>query len=545
MIGNLLQKLDSTAGIRKNGRFVVFLERAAFVFLILMILMSPHSIAATQTMWLLGMLFWIARHLVRPLPKTKGTFLVVPILALYGWTVVSSIVSYAPDISMGKVRGAALFLIFFYAFNQLRTRKSVRLSAGALILSCMINVFWVPLERLIGKGVQIQGVAVEGPLYKAGFRDGFSLFKANDRRLERPADIVEEIERSGEADIRYYFDGHYWQFKVSKENLLPGKTALEKLGIEGWSKSRSWRSSGFYGMYSTYADVVQQIGSLTFGLLTACLGLLIFESRRRKDRVDRGLDSDADPNGRRKLRPGRGKGAGLTLASALLALFVMMMSVALLLTITRASQVGFVVSLFVIVLVGGGRQIRLALLAVSIPAIIGGTIFLQQTRGVGFLDLKDSSTTWRLTVYREGLDLWTKSPRNFTFGVGMDSIKRYAREWRLFDDGKIQIGHFHSTPIQLVVERGFPALLFWLWLFGAYLWRLFLAIKRDRFADWIERGIVLGAFGGTCGFLVSSLVHYNYGDEEVIMVLYLIMAMAVSILTFTPRTPPEDLPSPR
>ena len=41
------------------------------------------------------------------------------------------------------------------------------------------------------------------------------------------------------------------------------------------------------------------------------------------------------------------------------------------------------------------------------------------------------------------------------FGVGMDSIKRYAKDWRLFDDGKLPTGHFHSTPLQLVRRTRF------------------------------------------------------------------------------------------
>ncbi|MDH3529576.1 MAG: O-antigen ligase family protein, partial [Acidobacteriota bacterium] len=189
-----------------------------------------------------------------------------------------------------------------------------------------------------------------------------------------------------------------------------------------------------------------------------------------------------------------------------------------------------IVSWFAIILVGGGRKMMIGLLVLSIPVVAGAIIFLQVTRGVGYVDATDSSTTWRLTVYREGLDLWAKSARNATFGVGMDSIKRYAVEWRLFDDGKIQIGHYHSTPMQLLVERGLPALLLWLWMFAAYLWALFRALRTEKFTNWVDRGIVLGAFGGVVGFLFSSLVHYNFGDAEVAMVLYLIMALGMSLM---------------
>jgi len=141
---------------------------------------------------------------------------------------------------------------------------------------------------------------------------------------------------------------------------------------------------------------------------------------------------------------------------------------ALLLTTTRASQAGFLVSAAVIVLLTGNRKIMLALAAIVLPLMFGGILFLQQSRNVGFIDEKDDSTRWRQTVYREGFDLWTQSPRHFFLGVGMDSIKRYAGEWHLFDDGRLPMGHFHSTPLQLAVEQGLPALLLWLWILWIY-----------------------------------------------------------------------------
>jgi hypothetical protein len=67
------------------------------------------------------------------------------------------------------------------------------------------------------------------------------------------------------------------------------------------------------------------------------------------------------------------------------------------------------------------------------------------------------------------------------------------------------------TLLQLGLERGVPALLCWLLLLFVYasmLWRLARSKEID---DWIERGIVLGALGGLCGFFASGLVHYNWG----------------------------------
>jgi hypothetical protein len=75
--------------------------------------------------------------------------------------------------------------------------------------------------------------------------------------------------------------------------------------------------------------------------------------------------------------------------------------------------------------------------------------------------------------------------------------------------------------------------LLWLALLGVYartLWRSFKALDK---LEWIERGVLLGALGGLAGFFMSGLVHYNWGDSEVIMVFYAIMGLSLAILWHT------------
>ena len=114
-------------------------------------------------------------------------------------------------------------------------------------------------------------------------------------------------------------------------------------------------------------------------------------------------------------------------------------------------------------------------------------------------------------------------------GIGMDSLKTHWRDWHMFDDGRQPIGHLHSTPLQLAFERGVPTLiswLIWLMIYLRMLWRSF----RNPSLDPVSRSIVLGALGGTVGLFTSGLVHYNWGDSEVIMIFYLIMGLSLSIM---------------
>jgi O-antigen ligase len=161
---------------------------------------------------------------------------------------------------------------------------------------------------------------------------------------------------------------------------------------------------------------------------------------------------------------------------------------------------------------------------------------LQQKRSIGFIDRQDQSTSWRQMVWREGFELVTSKPRHLLVGVGMDSIKGHWREWGLFDNGRQPIGHMHSNLLQIALERGVPALIVWLILFALYirmLWRLSRReiepgpTQNSQFE--ISRGLAVGALGGALGFFTSGLVHYNWGDSEVVTVFYFIMGLCLVV----------------
>lgn len=513
----MLNKIDELHDIKTESFLIKSLERTTFICLILMTLSAPISIAATQTTWLLGMLAWILSLILKINRKeisfgslfknfTKLDYL---LWAFFFWSVISSIFSYAPDISIDKLRGVSLFLIFYFVINNLRTRKALKLIVSALIFSCFITTLWTPIERIFGRGVEIHEVSANSPLAKVGLIDGDTILKANGKKITSAEQFVSEIRQQNEVKVEFYRPDYNAFVDLKKSDLLQGENATQELGIGSWKHSRQWRSAGFYGHYTTFAEVLQLIGSLAFGLFIAYFKFSHFKFQF------------SDFSQCRKIT---------------LLLFVILgfVSLSLLLTVTRASQLAFLISAFVIVIFNGNRKILLTLTAIILPVALLGTIYLQKTRNVGFFDQSDNSITWRQTVWREGFNLATQNLRHLTFGVGMDSIKRYAKDWHLFDDGRLPMGHFHSTPLQLAVERGLPSLLLWLLILGVYFRNLQTAIRKKDSA--FEKGILLGSLGGLVGFFSSSLVHYNLGDAEVAMVFFLIMGISMKVVDTQPQT---------
>ncbi|HEX8775816.1 MAG TPA: O-antigen ligase family protein [Pyrinomonadaceae bacterium] len=481
-----------------------FLPPSAFIlhpcfWVFALALAAPHSIAATQIAWACGLLVWVVRLMMRPRPPLYRTPLDYALLGFFILTMISSLASYDQDVSIGKLRGASLFTIVYLVAENVTSKRVLRFLAFTLIASCMINVVYVLGERAVGRGVKVEGLSHASPLYAAGVRDGDTLLEVDGRALHNPEELLRALageaaaEEARPAKVRIYRYEWMPTFDVPRAKLLEGTTTLARLGVGGWSRGRDWRAAGFYGHYTTYAEALQLIASLALGLLIAL---------------------------------GRWK----TKSAALLMIALAGLSLALLLTVTRASWLAFLLSASVIVLLGASRRTALILAACALPLVLTGLFVLQQKRNVSFFDPKDDSINWRKTVQREGLQLLTSKPRHMLVGVGMDSIKRHWREWGLFENGRIPMGHMHSTPLQLALERGVPTLIMWLVLLGLYARTLWRGLRRRAEVDgWVERGIMLGALGGLVGFFASGLVHYNFGDSEVAMIFYLIMGLALVV----------------
>ncbi len=506
----------NVGGIRSTYRDVQkslaakWVDYSILLCLFLFAVFAPHSIAATQTIWLLGMVLWVARFAFYPPPNLYRTPLDYVLLGFFILTGLSAFLSYEPLVSIGKLRAASLFTIVYLFAQNIPSRRVVRLLAVTLIASCMINVLFTVGERIVGRGIKVHALSMESPLYQSGVRAGDTLLEIDGRKLNHPQDLITVLSmpEARPTIIKTYRYEFFPTFKVERGRFLAGIDELQQLGIERWSRGRDWRAAGFYGHYTTYAEALQLIMALVVGMIVSL--------------------------------PNKRGWAGVFLSISLSGL-----TYALIMTVTRASWLAVVISTAIILVLSVRRRTIILIGALSIPLILAGLLVLQQKRNVAFVDSKDGSITWRGTVWREGFNLLVSNPRHLLVGIGMDSIKAHWREWGMFDQGRLPRGHMHSNVLQIALERGVPALIVWLILLSLYgylLFQLHRRLKTGRASSkdlggtsilnlgpWIERGFVLGAFGGLVGFFVSGLVHYNWGDSEVAMIFYFIMGLILVI----------------
>ena len=484
-------QLDSFSRHQLTGRLPRTLDRALIFFLLLFSLTVPHSIAAAQISFILGVVMWGLRDVALRRLHFSRSPLDRPLLAFILLTILSSVFSVAPVISLAKTKAIGLFLVFYLVASNV-SRRGAMVLVGCLAFSGLVGVGFSLMEKAVGRGMTIVSIERGSPLAAGGLQPGDVIWMAARRRVSSLDDLQSVIasRRAGERiGIEALHAGDPIPVTLTVTEQLQARP--EALGIVVDGPSRRFRVSGFSRQFLTYAEQMQILALLMLGFLLA-LG------RRRE-------------------------GWWSVAAGAFFLLFV----TALLLTATRGVILSFVLALVMVTFsVGGRKALVLGLLAAGLISSAGIYTVISSRREI-VARFNDDSTSRRLGYMQAGLKM---IPRHPLLGVGMDSHKVYWRRWGFPGD---YITHTHSTPIQLAMDRGLPALACYLWfLLAAWLMiRRQYQTARENDDLWGE-AMATGAQGAILGFLFSGLTNYNFGDSETLMLFLLVLGSARALSTY-------------
>jgi O-antigen ligase len=200
--------------------------------------------------------------------------------------------------------------------------------------------------------------------------------------------------------------------------------------------------------------------------------------------------------------------------------FVML--VGLLATYTRGAWLGLGGGVLALVaLLRRGRWVALAGLVVLVLVFLAGPRELRQ-RFLSMGDPAEATVKERLYMWRSGMTMWRAHP---WLGLGPGGVKREFGEFALPDAVKKRTGHLHSNPLQVAVERGLVGLAAWLWLWVAFYAAAARALRALPADETAGRAVVVGSIAAITGFLVGGISEYNFGDSEVVMVAWAVMAL--------------------
>jgi len=465
-------------------------NRVLLVGLALFALTVPHSIAAAQISLSLAIASWIMRDVAARRFHFTRTPMDLPLLCFAALTALSALFSIEPGVSLPKLRSLVLFSVIYLFATNLHPR-GVRLFALLLVISTLVGVGYSFAEKLRGRGMIVTAISAESPLASSQLQPGDVIWMIARHRvssLEEAAQIIRRHPAGETLELEALHAGDPLPVELAVTDEL--KTRSNPLGLSVDGRSRRFRISGFSRHFLTYAEQMQILALFVYGSL-------LINLRWR-------------PRSRRRL--------ALLVLLLLFALFAL----ALMLTASRAVIASFLIALLATSAIVGGR--RVALIALLAAVVLGGSsiYLLTSTRTHNAASFTDDSSARRLGYMRAGLRLIPQHP---LLGVGMDAHKRHWTEWGFPGD---YVTHTHSTPIQIAMDRGLPALGCYLWLMAT----MFVLVRRtyvqaSKAGDSATAGLALGALGALLGFSASSLVNYNFGDSEVLMMLLLMMGMVV------------------
>jgi len=109
-------------------------------------------------------------------------------------------------------------------------------------------------------------------------------------------------------------------------------------------------------------------------------------------------------------------------------------------------------------------------------------------------------------------------------GLGPGGVRRHYPEYKNPAARRPGTGHLHNNLVQIAAERGLLGLAAWLgiWIvFFVRAGRIYARLAAGRVDD---RALVAGSLAAVSGFLVAGLFEYNFGDSEVIGLLWVVMA---------------------
>jgi hypothetical protein len=462
---------DSLGSHSSTSRPALWANRFLVLGILLFAGSIPHSIAAAHISLDIALLAWIVRDIATRRLQFKSTTIDKPLIAFAIFSVLSAIFSFEPGLSGRKLLPLLLFGVVYLLVSNLN-RKGSKIIAALILVSGLVGVLYSLGEKVIGRGIVITSIDSAGPLSASELRPGDILWMLNRDAVHSLDDVREKV-RSHRAGDRIEIeairrgDPLSLTFEVT-EKMLEHENPL---GLELGERNRRFRVSGFTRHFLTFADQMSILASICAGMLLASL---------MKRQIS-------------------------WLWLALTGAFFL----ALMLTATRAAVAAFLLSVVVTTIVAGGR--RVLAWALAIVALLGvATAFVLITsRTPEALRLRDDSTSRRIAYMQAGLRMIPKHP---ILGVGIDSHKLHWKEWGFPGE---YITHTHSTPIQIAMDRGLPALACLIWLFAVMIRTALRQARRESDA----RGLALGVFSALVGFVLVSFVNYNFGDSEVLLML--------------------------
>lgn len=206
-----------------------------------------------------------------------------------------------------------------------------------------------------------------------------------------------------------------------------------------------------------------------------------------------------------------------------------LMIFALLFSLTRGVWLAYLVVLLLLGIIRGGR---------TLAGVTGGTVILGVflvTAGAGVQERVWSTFDFvqnlpRSQIWQANIDMIKERP---LLGWGYGNYRKFRDPFYQRYPQADHTGHAHNAFLQVAVDSGLiglAALLYFFWSLLRKGWETYQRLSSDREP---LRSFTLGAFLSIVGFLVGGLTQHNFGDAEVVIVMWAIAGLMARFRMWT------------
>lgn len=482
---------NSADHISKKINLGRWIESAIFSLFIVFAAVLPHSIKGAQHSWRLAFLLWLLCLFLqrrRPFPQP----LVAPLLAYLTLSGISTVLTADPILSWDRMKIVCLVLVGILFAQNLKRLSQVRVLVFLLLVSALGAAAFTAWQYTYGIGVQLSRIGPQTPLSMAGLKENDIVTRINGHSVHSPEQLTNEISKGRNKtsmEVRYLRG-----YPLEKRNAVVASDSFTQSGLGSsrlvLSRGKPIRAQGQLGHYVVFAEMLMQLGCLAWAMLLSA----------RRDR---------------RIWP------------VMFGVVFLSVTAALMFTETRAAMAGLAVGCFVAMLMLTGPRSKLWAGSALLLLVVSALLWTHFIRHVQWIDLNDPGTHFRVLMWEDGMRLVRQHP---WFGVGMESVRTYWRQWNIRGFAQYHVvSHFHCTFLQIAVDRGLTSLTAWLWFVVAYVIFLVRQIGKARMRSTFAAGVLAGVLAGFVAFQVTSLVHYNLGEEPLVTILFFYFGLAIAI----------------
>lgn len=202
---------------------------------------------------------------------------------------------------------------------------------------------------------------------------------------------------------------------------------------------------------------------------------------------------------------------------------------ALLFSLTRGVWLAYLVVLGALAVAKGGRTA----LAIAVGIVLlGSALFVSSPgvweRAVHTFDINTNLP--RSQIWLANIDMIKERP---LFGWGYGNYKRFRDSYYQRYPQADTTAHAHNNFLQMGVDVGLIGLAAFVWVFWSILVRGWRAYQRLRREAEPLRTLTLGGVLSIIGFLFGGLTQYNFGDAEVVIVMWAMTGLLMRMYAWT------------